>query len=584
MPKTTAHQPASPQANVFALLSRYRTYSIFLILFTILANGLGLLVPRVIAAGIDTFSLTQTVPNSLIWEASAIIAGIFVFSFAQNVLQTFASERVARDLRNELAAKISRQDNSTIEKLTPAVLLTNLTSDIDAIKTFIAQAVAGIVSSLLLIIGSSILLLITDWKLALVVLLIIPIIGIAFRVIFSRVQTLFIKGQEVIDWLNKVINESILGSGLIRILDSQNQENSKFAQANQAATETGMKILGYFSSLIPIITFTGSLAVLAIVVLGGNFVINGEMTLGSFTAFNSYVSILIFPIIMIGFMSNVIARSAASYGRIQAVLQTPDPIEAGTLSADHLQGKIEAKNVSLLLGPKTILKDASFMIKAGTRTALIGPTAAGKTQLLSLLVGLIPPTSGSITFDGKKISEYDRTSLFRRVGMVFQESVVFNMTIRENINFSQDISDEALQTAIQTAELSSFIESLPKGLETVISERGTSLSGGQKQRLMLARALALNPQVLFLDDFTARVDLKTERKILKNVQQNYPDITLISVTQKIASVQDYDQILLLMEGEIIAKGTHQQLLQDSPEYIQMYESQKSTSQYEVSTE
>ncbi|MBW7955391.1 ABC transporter ATP-binding protein [Patescibacteria group bacterium] len=584
MPKTTAHQPASPQANVFALLSRYRTYSIFLILFTILANGLGLLVPRVIAAGIDTFSLTQTVPNSLIWEASAIIAGIFVFSFAQNVLQTFASERVARDLRNELAAKISRQDNSTIEKLTPAVLLTNLTSDIDAIKTFIAQAVAGIVSSLLLIIGSSILLLITDWKLALVVLLIIPIIGIAFRVIFSRVQTLFIKGQEVIDWLNKVINESILGSGLIRILDSQNQENSKFAQANQAATETGMKILGYFSSLIPIITFTGSLAVLAIVVLGGNFVINGEMTLGSFTAFNSYVSILIFPIIMIGFMSNVIARSAASYGRIQAVLQTPDPIEAGTLSADHLQGKIEAKNVSLLLGPKTILKDASFKIKAGTRTALIGPTAAGKTQLLSLLVGLIPPTSGSITFDGKKISEYDRTSLFRRVGMVFQESVVFNMTIRENINFSQDISDEALQTAIQTAELSSFIESLPKGLETVISERGTSLSGGQKQRLMLARTLALNPQVLFLDDFTARVDLKTERKILKNVQQNYPDITLISVTQKIASVQDYDQILLLMEGEIIAKGTHQQLLQDSPEYIQMYESQKSTSQYEVSTE
>ncbi len=584
MPKTTAHQLASPQANVFALLSRYRTYSIFLILFTILANGLGLLVPRVIAAGIDTFSLTQTVPNSLIWEASAIIAGIFVFSFAQNVLQTFASERVARDLRNELAAKISRQDNSTIEKLTPAVLLTNLTSDIDAIKTFIAQAVAGIVSSLLLIIGSSILLLITDWKLALVVLLIIPIIGIAFRVIFSRVQTLFIKGQEVIDWLNKVINESILGSGLIRILDSQNQENNKFAQANQAATETGMKILGYFSSLIPIITFTGSLAVLAIVVLGGNFVINGEMTLGSFTAFNSYVSILIFPIIMIGFMSNVIARSAASYGRIQAVLQTPDPIEAGTLSADHLQGKIEAKNVSLLLGPKTILKDASFTIKAGTRTALIGPTAAGKTQLLSLLVGLIPPTSGSITFDGKKISEYDRTSLFRRVGMVFQESVVFNMTIRENINFSQDISDEALQKAIQTAELSSFIESLPKGLETVISERGTSLSGGQKQRLMLARALALNPQVLFLDDFTARVDLKTERKILKNVQQNYPDITLISVTQKIASVQDYDQILLLMEGEIIAKGTHQQLLQDSPEYIQMYESQKSTSQYEVSTE
>lgn len=580
-------QPASTapaQPNVFGILGQYSGYTAALVVFTVVANALSLLIPRIIATGIDTFNASHVLPSHIWLQFSLVIGGIFVFTFAQNMMQTIASERIARDMRNELAAKISRQSNTAIEKFTPAVLLTNLTSDIDAVKLFVAQAVASLVSSVLLIIGASILLLVTDWELALVVLLIIPIIGFTFAMVLGRVRKLFVQGQEVIDWLNRVINESILGSGIIRILSSQDQEKEKFTQANKAATNIGLQILSYFASLIPIISFTASMAVLAILVLGGHFVIVGDMTLGSFAAFNSYVSILIFPIIMIGFMSNVIARSTASYGRILQVLQSPDPVETGTLPADTLSGNIEVKNLTLEIGAKTILKDASFKIKAGTRTALIGPTAAGKTQLLSLLVGLINPTRGSITFDGKKLETYDRTSLFRKIGLVFQESVIFNMSLRENIAFSSQVTEADLEKAIATAELTDFIQALPQKLDTVISERGTSLSGGQKQRIMLARALALNPTILLLDDFTARVDLKTEKNILANVKKNYPHVTLISITQKIASVKDYDQILVLMEGEIIAQGTHQQLLDKSPEYIQMYESQKSTSNYEVSTE
>lgn len=579
MPKAVSKSPARP--TVFALLRRYPVYTFLLVLFTILANGLGLLVPRIIATGMDTFSTLQQVPPFLLWQSGLVVAGVFVFAFAQSVMQSFTSEIIARDLRNELAAKISRQHNATVERFTPAVLLTNLTSDIDAIKAFVAQAVAGIVSSVLLIIGSSFLLLVTDWKLALVVLLIIPIIGFTFRLIFSKVQVLFVKGQEVVDWLNNVINESILGSGLIRILNSQDQEKTKFAEANTEATQTGLKILGYFASLIPIITFTASMAVLVVVVLGGYFVITGEMTLGNFTAFNSYIGILIFPIIMIGVMGNIIARSTASYGRIQEVLLNPDPATEGTLSAENLKGNIAVNKVTLTLGKKEILKEISFKISAGTRTALIGPTAAGKTQLLSLLVGLTQPTSGSITYDSKKIAEYNPASLFRQIGVVFQESVIFSMSLRENISFGQEINDTDVQRAIETAELSDLIDSLPQGLDTLVAERGTNLSGGQKQRLMLARALALNPTVLVLDDFTARVDLRTERKIVTNIERNYPHLTLISITQKISSVKDYDQILVVMEGEVIAKGTHAQLLKKSPEYIQMYESQKSTSHYEV---
>lgn len=576
-------QDKPPQSNVFSLLKRYPKQTFFLTIFTIFANGLGLLIPKLIGGGIDSFTTTQSFPSELILPSALITAGIFIFGFAQNLMQTFASEKVAQDLRSELADKISRQDNTTIDKFTPSVLLTNLTSDIDAIKTFVAQALSGIISSLLLIIGSSILLIITDWKLALVVLLIIPIIGFTFKVIFGKVQVLFIKGQEVIDWLNKVINESILGSGIIRILNSQEKENEKFSKANETATQTGLKILSYFASLIPVITFTSSMAVLAIVVLGGYFVINGEMTLGSFTAFNSYIGILIFPIIMIGFMSNVIARSTASYGRIQLILNHPDPTKSGELSAENMKGEIEAKNVTLTIGTKNILNQTSFKIKPNTRTAIIGPTAAGKTQLLSLLIGLAEPTSGAIFFDGKKIKEYDQRSFFSKVGLVFQESVLFNMSVEENIGFNQNISQSDFKKAISTAEIDELVKTLPGGLKTIVSERGTSLSGGQKQRLMLARALALNPKVLLLDDFTARVDLNTERKILNNIKHNYPNITLISITQKISSVKDYDQILVLMEGEVIATGTHEQLLKKSPEYIQMYESQKSTSHYELPT-
>ena len=209
------------------------------------------------------------------------------------------------------------------------------------------------------------------------------------------------------------------------------------------------------------------------------------------------------------------------------------------------------------------------------------PTAAGKTQLLYLLTGLLKPTSGSVEYDGRNIDDFDKEHLHRQIGFVFQDTIVFNLTLRENIAFSKTVKDADIEKAVATAELTDFIATLPAKLDTVVSERGSSLSGGQKQRIMLARALALNPRVLLLDDFTARVDSTTERQILANVHRNYPGITLLSVTQKIAAVEDYDQIVLLMEGEVLASGTHRQLLESSPEYVQIYDSQRSTSHYEL---
>jgi ATP-binding cassette subfamily B protein len=283
---------------------------------------------------------------------------------------------------------------------------------------------------------------------------------------------------------------------------------------------------------------------------------------------------------MIGFMSNIIASATASYGRIKKVLDEPPPEEPGAISTD-IKGDMVLKNVSLSYGEKPVLKNVSFSVRAGSKTAIIGPTAAGKSQLLYLLSNLITSNEGRIEIDGVPIADYSREVFHKQLGFVFQDSVIFNISLRENIAFNDSVSEESLWKAIETAELTDFIDSLPEKLDTIVSERGTSLSGGQKQRIMLARALALDPKILLLDDFTSRVDRNTENRILCNIQNNYPELTLLSVTQKIAPVRHYDQIILLMEGEVIASGIHRDLLERSPEYIQIYSSQKSTQHYEL---
>jgi ATP-binding cassette subfamily B protein len=582
---TPVRRKAPSGPSLLPLLKPYRGLMILLAALTIAANGLTLGVPKLISRAIDDYIKTTLLHSGLntttiILEFASIALAVFILTYLQSIVQTYASERVAKDLRSRLVAKISLQSYAFVEATTPAKLLTNLTSDVDSVKLYVSQAAASIISSVFLIVGSSALLLSINWRLGLSILGIIPVIGIALSLVLVKVRALFMKGQATIDWLNRLINESILGAALIRILYTPQLELIKFAQANAQAREIGLSILRLFAGLIPIITLAANMATAIILALGGHFVITSRMTLGDFTAFNSYLSILIFPLMILGFMSNVIAQATASYVRLESVLNAPDKAPAGP-ALTEIRGDIALRNVTLAFGEKLALKDVSIFAKAGTTTAIIGPTAAGKTQLLYLLIGLLNPTSGVIEYDGRPIDDYDKEALHRQVGFVFQDSVLFNLTLRENVGFSNTINEADIAKAIAAAELNDFVATLPQALDTVVSERGSSLSGGQKQRVMLARALALNPKVLLLDDFTARVDSNTEKAILRNVQEQYPNITLVSVTQKISSVENYDQIVLLMEGEVLATGTHQQLMETCPEYVQIYDSQRSTNVYEL---
>jgi ATP-binding cassette subfamily B protein len=543
-------------------------------------SAVGLLVPLVVKNGIDAFIAGRLDIGVELLELTAVTVATFVFNNLQNVVQTIAAERVARDLRGRLAEKVSQQAYAQIEAQTPAKLLTNFTSDIDAIKMFVAQAAPSLISSAFVIVAGSGILLSLNWKLALAVLPVLPLMAVSFFMLMVRVRKLFGQIQGIVDLMNRVLNENIVGAALIRLVDTTAGELVRFSDAADQARAVGLKILAAFAAMMPIFTFLANIATITILTLGGWFVISGQMTIGQFTAFNAFLPILFFPIFIIGFTSNAIGQAQASYFRISTVLNAAPPPPRGELDA-VLTGAVEVQGLILAYGERKVLKGVSFTVEPGSRTAIVGPTAAGKSQLLYLMTGLLAPSSGQVLYDGRPITDYKAAAFHAQIGLVFQDSSLFNLTLRENIAFNTQVDDADLAKAVETAELQHFVAGLAQGLDTVVSERGLSLSGGQKQRIMLARALALDPKVLFLDDFTARVDVATEAKILANVRRNYPDLTLVSITQKIAPIEDFDQIVLLMEGEVLAVGTHAELAASSAEYGQILRSQQSTDAYEA---
>jgi len=569
--------------KLFGLLKPYRGLLSLLVFFALVSNGASLLLPRLIGLGINEFSASRTLSPSLMREFAAITLLVFLFSCLQNLIQVYTSERVARDLRGRLTEKISQQDYTFVVKTEPSRLLTNLTSDVDAIKTYVAEVVAGLFSSLLILTGATIILLSLNWRLALAVLLAIPVVGLSFAVVLARLRPIFRETRLVIDRLNKIINEGVVGANLIRVLDGADWEARRFSKSNDLARQLGLKILRYFAILIPLVNMMVQSASVVILALGGHFVLAGSMEVGDLATFYGYLALVIFPIFVIGFMSGLIAQASAAYERLREVLDAPDAAPPGTL-VSQLQGKLVAEGLSLRYGDRLALDEVSLTLNPGTRTAVLGPTSAGKSQLLYLLSGLLRADSGTILYDDHALTEYAPESLQRQVALVFQESILFDLSIRDNIAFADQIGPEAWQKAVETAELHDLLAQLPEGADTMVSERGTRLSGGQKQRVMLARALALEPAVLLLDDFTARLDPNTEAKILTNLRKNYPNMTLLAVTQRINTVRDYDHIVLLMEGRVLAQGSHQTLLQASPEYIQIFESQKSTQEYELPTD
>jgi ATP-binding cassette subfamily B protein len=542
------------------LIKTYWLWVATVLILGLATNLLSLYVPKLSAGVID-----GTQGSGLL----VLIAGIaFIIAVIQITISSFFSEKVALDLRSKIIDKLKDQTYSYIGESTPGRLLTVATSDVDAVKSVFSLGLVTLLGAVVTLIGATIFLLNINVRLALYTIAVIPFLILSFAFIFGNIARLFRAAQENLEKINAVINETIVGAALIRVLNSAAYEIEKFKEVNLKSREIGMGIVKSISALIPIITLIANSTTMIIIWFGGKEVISHVLSIGNFSAFLSYSAMFIWPLFVLSFVGTMLSRAGVSLKRINEVLDAPIKKNTGTLKKT-IQGKIEFKNVSY--GP--ILKEISFTIEPQTRTAIIGPTGGGKTQLFYLMSGLIAPSSGEILIDGTPVQEYDQETLFTQIGLVFQDSIIFNATLRENISLQ---GKGEIEKALEVAELDELVKDLPQGLNTMISERGTSLSGGQKQRLMLARALAIHPKVLLLDDFTARVDITTEKSILNNINKEYIDITIVSITQKIEPIKSYDHIIVLMEGELVGEGRHDDLLNTSFEYQQIYQSQQTT--------
>lgn len=570
---TKATQPKGPN-HMMVLVKKYKWFFLSLFVLSIIANGFSLFVPHQIGIAVDAAHKGDI--NSVNYTILiGLVVSVLIIGVIEAYIATYLAELLAKDFRKDLMRKITDQPYQYINKVGSNELLTIATSDVNNTKQVFSQGLIQIVSALLLFIGVCIIMFASNWVLGLIALATLPFIFGLFYYVFvvKKASEVFMKMQKIVGQMTRNINETVFGASLIRVLNSGKIENKKFARPNEEITELGYKNIAMFSLLFPGIVFIMSIGTVLLLYFGGKQIIEGHFTVGGLTAFLTYYALFGMPIFVLGFGSQSLARGFVSLNRIQGVLDAPEEKNNGEQTAT-VTGEVVVKNLNFEKNGKFVLKDVSFVIQPKTRTAILGPTGAGKTQLFNIMTGLLEPTSGEIFYSGIPISQWNKDSLLTQVGLVFQDSIIFNTTIKANVMFDASITEDQFKKALHVSNVDEFVAKLPEQENTVISERGGDLSGGQKQRLMLARALAINPKLLLLDDFTARVDSKTEKLIRERLDSEYPNITVVSITQNIEAIKDFDQIIVLEEGEIVGTGTHAQLLKECSEYQQIWKSQQ----------
>jgi ATP-binding cassette, subfamily B, bacterial len=564
------------KTSIKSLLNKYKFYLIGLIILSVLANVTNLLVPKLIGQLVDRVSSNNTsvADTTLYYTIAALIIGGFIMALCELMFSVWFSEKFAKDLKIASFNNLTKQPYQYVINQGSAKIITVFGSDIDNIQENFTSSISYIFQAVVLLLGALVLMITTSWKLTIIAVVALPVIVIGFFFMFSKIGKFFQLSQTNLTELNNTIGENINSANLVRVLASTSWEERKYFNFNSQSKSISLNIVKAFSFLLPFINLISNIVTVAFLYFGARIVTSGELTVGALTAFLGYFALLITPIFILGFTSQGISQALASWKRVEPILNADGKEIVGTYNPEKIQGDIEVKNINLEYNGKMVLDNINFTIKKGQKTAILGPTGAGKSQLLNILLGLAKPTSGEVFIDGHNITEWNQNTLLNHAGIVFQESLVFNTTFRHNIDMDRGIKDEAITKAVNTSQLQDYVKNLTNGYDTSILAKGANLSGGQKQRLTLARALASSPDILLLDDFTARVDGNTEKLIRDAIDANYPDTQIIQVCQKIDSIKNYDSIIVIMEGQLLAQGTHEELLKTSVEYNQIYKSQQ----------
>lgn len=500
------------------------------------------------------------------------------FSFVQAYMAESTSQGVAFDFRNEIFSKLQRLSFSYYDRNQTGQLMIRATDDVEKVRMFIAQGLVLAAQSALLLISSLIILFLSNWRLALVVLPVLPI-ALGLFVTFGMVAgPLFGQVQMRLSKLNTILQENMAGVRVVKAFTREKHEQKHFDVAADDLFAIQMKVTRTFSFLFPVIFLVAQLGQAAILYFSGGQILNGTLSLGEYQQFSIYLFYVFFPVGMLGMIITLMAQASASATRIFEILDAKSDVtnKEGAIDLPDIQGVVEFKDVGFRYfgSSEPVLSGVSFMAQPGQTIALLGATGSGKSSIINLIPRFYDATEGAILIDGHDVRDVTLDSLRRQIGIVLQETNLFGGTIRDNIAFGRpEATLEEVTAAAKAAAAHDFVMTFPQGYNTPVGERGSSLSGGQKQRIAIARALLLNPRLLILDDSTSAVDLGTESQIQAALDKLMQGRTSFVIAQRITTVLKADQIIVLDKGKVAAIGTHADLMENSAIYAEIYNSQ-----------
>ncbi len=501
-----------------------------------------------------------------------------VFSFIQNYMAEKLSQSVAFDFRNELFAKIQRLSFSYHDNHQTGQLMIRATDDVEKVRMFVGQGLLFSLQAVVLLVGTLIILVLTNFKLTLVALPVLPLALVIFMVFGALSQSLFTKLQVRLARLNTILQENLAGIRVIKAFVREPQEQARFDEAVDSHLAQNLRISLLFSFIFPLVFLIANLGQAAVLYAAGIQIVDGTLTLGEWQQFSLYLVYVFFPLGQLGFIISLMSQAAASSTRIFEILDAQNAVESkpGAVELGGVKGHVRFEDVSFryFKSGDYVLRDVTLEARPGETIALLGSTGSGKTTIINLLPRFYDVTEGRVLIDEHDVRDVTLPSLRSNIGIVLQETTLFSGTIRDNIAFGRpDASLDDVIAAAQAAAAHDFITAFPQGYDTPVGERGATLSGGQKQRVAIARALLLNPSILILDDSTSSVDLATEYQIQKALDRLMEGRTSFVIAQRISTVLNADQILVLEGGRIVARGTHEELMESSPIYVEIYNSQ-----------
>ena len=605
----------------------YKWALIFGLVTTVLPVIMELLIPRLLQYVIDQGVVAGDM--SVVWRgtgwmfATALLGA--VATLGQGICRATLSQGTAYDMRNSLFAHIQSLSFANLDRMQTGQLMTRLSSDVDVVRMFASAGVALLIRAVLMILGALVMAFITDWRLTMIVLVMLAAAGLVMRQILVSVQPLFAVVQQKLSALNTVVQENLAGAQVVKAFVREPHAVEQFEQGNSDYMRENVRVGRLLALAIPMLALITNVGMVGVIWFGGVDTINGRLSVGELVAFNNYLLIGMAPLLLLSNILAMVSRAAVSSERIldllampPAIVTAPDahrsPQVAGKVvfedvSYRYLSGRtgsesgadISAYGAADLIPteqngtgtghdsshdnnnsngtsstPKNdeVLDDVSFAVEPGQAVAILGATGSGKSTLVNLIPRFYDVTAGRILIDGVDVRQWAPKSLRERIGVVLQQTTLFTGTVRENIAFGRpDATLEEVTAAAQAAQAHDFIMALPDGYESAVEERGVNFSGGQRQRIAIARALLVSPSILILDDSTSAVDMETEFKIQHALETLMAGRTTFIVAQRISSVLKADKILVLDGGRIAAQGTHRQLLSSSPIYQEIYQSQ-----------